>query len=461
MNFAIKIEHVSDQIKSLIEFHQYFSKFFQTRTRCMEQTALEYMKGLLIVETEKTMAQMERRLDEVCKQKLGHFISNSPWDDTPLIQEIQRSVVTTLDPDQTEDGALIIDESSMAKKGKASVGVKRQYAGSLGKVDNCQVGVFLAYATRNQTSLIARSLYLPADWCKDPERCFEGGIPLENQQFKTKAEIALDLVRETISNKIPFSFVHMDAHYGGQPWLLECFEDMGITWFADVSKEALVYEKMPNVEIEQSGSEKFRVIVAKDFSCSVQELLDRDAIKFQKRKIRDVQRGLLIVQFAALRVFINSKDKPIPRECWLLVRKELDGSCTKFTLSNSPKETEIGILAERQSRRYWVERALEDGKGLVGLDQYRVTGWRGWHHHTAMVMLAMLFLLTIKNSLAEEADKMSLKDALWLVEAIVPRRQLTYEETLAIIRENNENRERSRQSRLEAQLKSLEGCEIF
>jgi hypothetical protein len=236
---------------------------------------------------------------------------------------------------------------------------------------------------------------------------------------------------------------------------------MGIVWFADVSKATLIYEKMPKIEVESKENERFRMILGKDFSCSVQELLDRGAITFQKRKIRDVQRGILVVEFGALRVFINSKDKPIPRECWLLVRRELDGSCTKFTLSNASKETDIEILAERQSRRYWVERALEDAKGLVGLDQYRVTGWRGWHHHTAMVMLAMLFLLTIKNSLKEEADKMSLKDALWLVEAIVPRRQLTYEETLAIIRENNENRERSRQARLEAQLKSLEGCEIF
>jgi SRSO17 transposase len=461
MSFLLKIKDVSDQIKSLIQFHQHFSKFFQTRTRSVEQSALEYMKGLLIVETEKTMAQMERRLDDVCKQKLGHFISNSPWDDKALIQEIQKCVVTTINPNQVEDGALIIDESSMAKKGKESVGVKRQYAGSLGKVDNCQVGVFLAYATASQTSLIARDLYLPKDWIEDPERCFEAGIPIENQNFRTKAEIALDLVKEAIASKIAFSFIHMDAHYGVQPWLLESFDDMGITWFADVSKDTLIYEKMPSIEANPMGDEKVRLTIANDFCCSVQELLNRGSIKFQKRKIRDVQRGILVVEFAKLRVFINSKDRPIPRECSLLIRRELDGSCTKFTLSNSPKETDAKTLSERQSRRYWVERALQDAKGLVGLDQYRVTGWRGWQHHTAMVMLAMLFLLTIKNSLVEKADKMSLKDALWLVEAIVPRKQLTYEETLAIIRENHENRERSRQARLEAQLKSLEGCEVF
>ena len=94
-------------------------------------------------------------------------------------------------------------------------------------------------------------------------------------------------------------------------------------------------------------------------------------------------------------------------------------------------------------------------QGLVGLDQYRVTGWRGWHHHTAMVMLAMLFLLTLKTSLKEKVEKMSLKDALWIVEGLIPQKQLTYEERVAIIEENNRNRELSRQIRLEAQLKAL------
>lgn len=366
-----------------------------------------------------------------------------------------------LNPDNIEEAALIIDESAIAKQGKASVGVKRQYAGCLGKVDNCQVGVFLAYATRTQTSLIARSLYIPKDWIEDQERCADAGIPLEKQKFQTKAEQALTLVDQAIENKIPFSFIHMDAHYGVQPWLLDALDDRKTTWFADISKSTLVYEKMLEIELKDLGKNQVGMVVDNTFSITAQELLDRNEFAFQKRKIRDTQRGVLVIRFATKRVFINSTDNPIPRECWLLVRQELDGSDTKFTLSNSSKEEKIAVLAERQSRRYWVGRALEDAKGLVGLDQYRVTGWRGWHHHTAMVMLAMLYLQSIKAFHVEEADRMSLKDALWLVEAVIPRRRLTYEETLAIIRENNENRERSRQSRLEAQWKSLEGEEIF
>jgi len=456
MNFSLKAQDVSNQIDALPEFHHQFSKFFQTRTRSMAHTALNYLKGLFIVEKGKTMAEMERNLDDVCKQSLGHFISNSPWEDVPLVAEVQKSVIKALNPSGQEDAGLIIDESAIAKKGKESVGVKRQYAGSLGKVDNCQVGVFLAYTTRTQTCLIARNLYLPKDWVEDPERCFDAGIPLENQVFKKKSELALDLIKEVIANGAPFSFIGMDAGYGGNSQLLESLDSMKITWFADVAKTQLIYKKMPKVEVETLGQDKFQMNISTEESCSVEELLQAEKISFHKCHVRDTQRGMLAIQFAAVRVFINSENAPMPRECWLLIRKELDESDIKFTLSNSPADTRIELLAERQSRRYWVERALEDAKGLVGLDQYRVTGWRGWHHHTAMVMLAMLFLLTLKTALKEKVEKMSLKDALWIVEGLVPRRQLTYEERVEIIAENNRNRERSRQIRLEAQLKALE-----
>lgn len=260
MKFSLNVKHVSDQASSLLKFHKKFSRFFQTKTRSMEEVALDYMKGLLLVETEKTMAQMERRIDDVCKQKLSHFISQSPWEDEPLVQAIQEEVVSIFNPSRLEDAALIIDESANAKKGKKSVGVKRQYAGSLGKIDNCQVGVYLAYATRSYTSLISRSLYLPKEWVDDPERCFDARIPIEKQVFKTKAEIALELIDQAIENKVSFAFIHMDAHYGNQPALLEAFEERRITWFADVAKSTLVFEAMPKLSMEQMNEDSFQLI---------------------------------------------------------------------------------------------------------------------------------------------------------------------------------------------------------
>jgi SRSO17 transposase len=462
MKFALKSQDISNLVTSLVNFHDRFAKFFQTRTRSMAPVALDYLKGLFIVDTEKNMAEMERRVDSVNKQKLGHFISNSPWDEAALIEEIQRSVISAINPEGKQEAALIIDESSIEKKGRTSAGVKRQYCGSLGKIENCQVGVFLSYATSTQTCLIGRNLYLPdKDWCQDTERCDDAGIPLDKREFKTKAQLALELIDQAIKNQVDFSFVHMDAHYGGQPWLLNSLQERNLTYVADISKDTRVFVGSPIVSVGKLNNDRFQMSIGGEGSITVKDLVEQGRIAFHRHSIRDTQRGRLIVDFAAIRVRRSHNNVPIPGECWLLVRRELDGSDTKFSYSNAPTTTLIEKLAEWQSRRYWVERALQDAKGLAGLDQYRVTGWRGWHHHTAMVMLAMLYLLTTKGVLTGLAAKLTLKDALEIVKVLMPQKQLTIEDVVEILREKHENRERSRLSRLKDQESLLEGCKVF
>jgi SRSO17 transposase len=458
MKFALKSEDIFKQESSLVNFHNRFCDFFQTRTRSVAITALDYLKGLFIVDTEKTIAEMERQVDSADKQRLGHFISNSPWDEVPMIEEIQRSVVAAINPEGKEGAALIIDESAMKKNGHASVGVKRQYCGSLGKIESCQVGVFLAYATPTQTCLIGRNLYLPENWCQDAERCDDADIPFERRNFKTKAQLALELVDQAISNRIAFTFVHMDAHYGGQPWLLDSLQDRNLTYVADVSKDTRVFVGVPTATVEELDKDRFQMCVEGEGAIAVKDLVAQGRIQFRRHAVRDTQRGKLIVNFAAIRVRRSRNNIPIPGECWLLVRQELDGSDTKFSLSNAPETTALETLAEWQCRRYWVERALQDAKGLAGLDQYRITGWRGWHHHSAMVMLAMLYLLTTKATLVGLATKLTLKDALEIIKVVMPRKQLTCEDAVEILREKHENRERSRLARLKDQEALLADC---
>src|SRR5262249_12677691 len=155
----------------------------------------------------------------------------------------------------------------------------------------------------------------------------------------------------------------------------------------------------------------------------------------------------------------RSKDNmPLPGQYWLLIRQELDGSETKYSLSNALESIDHRTLAEWQSRRYWVERALEDGKGLAGLDQYRVTGWLGWDHHTAMVLLAMLFLLTQQAILKSQAPMLTVQDALEIVRTVMPKKQISHEEAAALIKEKHLNRYNSRQSRLKTQKEWLNRC---
>ena len=151
---------------------------------------------------------------------------------------------------------------------------------------------------------------------------------------------------------------------------------------------------------------------------------------------------------------------PIDQPVWLAIRQELDGSDIKFSLSNADQNTPLEVLSKRQSYRYWVERALEDGKGLAGLDEYQVIGWTGWHHHMSVVILAMLFLLKLKCQLKAKAPMMTLQDALNIVKIAMPKKELTYDDAVRIIKKNHQNRFNSRQYRLKKQKKWLESMNI-
>ena len=173
--------------------------------------------------------------------------------------------------------------------------------------------------------------------------------------------------------------------------------------------------------------------------------------KIQQRSLlnsRDTQRGALWIRFSALRVWRIEDEIPCGQQVWLLIRQELDGSDTKFSFSNAKDSTPIETLTEWQSRRYFVERSLQDSKGLAWLDEYQVTGWRGWHHHTAMVLLAMLFLLRLKRKLAPKAPMLTLKDSVEILKIVMPKKKLSFEEAAELIYKKHLNRFRSRNCRL-------------
>ncbi len=146
---------------------------------------------------------------------MHHFISNSPWHDEPIIAQVQKKVNEYIG--DSKDGALILDETGFAKKGSESVGVARQYSGTLGKIDNCQVGVFLAYSRGDMATLIDKRLYLPESWAKDIGRRKKCSIP-DEITFQTKAQLGLDMILSAKDRNMKFGWAGFDSHYGEQPW---------------------------------------------------------------------------------------------------------------------------------------------------------------------------------------------------------------------------------------------------
>ena len=455
-NYELTVEEIQSQAKALVEFHSKYTAYFQTKTRDNSSQALEYLKGQLLLKSKRNMSQMAIEVTEINEQALSHFTSNSPWDEVGLTVQIGQDAVELIG----QGGALILDESGCPKQGNKSVGVARQYCGRLGKVDNCQVGVFVAYAKAGQTTLIDKRLYLPQEWTDDPERCRQAGVPEAEIVFRKKSELGLDMILQARKNQISFEFVDMDAHYGQQPWLLSGLEAENIEYMAEIPSDTRVYLEYPPVGIpDRKGNRgrkpsKLRVLDGQPIE--VRSLLKADKLEWTVLKVRDTARGELWIKFAALRVYRIEDELPVAQPVWLCIRQELDSGEVKFAFSNAPVNSPKKTLADKMCTRYWVERAIEDAKGLAGLDEYQIIGWRGWHHHISMTMLAMLFLVSLRKNLVSQAPMLTLQDAKQILEILIPKKSLTLEDAVNLIEKKHLNRYCSRNSRLKKQRKQLQ-----
>ena len=455
-NYELTVEDIQAEAEALVEFHSKYTAFFQTKTRDNASQALEYLKGQLLLKSKRNMSQMATEVTDINEQALSHFTSNSPWDDTSLTVQIGQDAVALIGP----GGALILDESGNPKQGDKSVGVARQYCGRLGKVDNCQVGVFVAYAKAGQTTLIDKRLYLPQEWTDDLDRCRQAGVPETEIVFRKKSELGLEMILQARKSQIPFEFVGMDAHYGQQAWLLSRLEAEKIEYMAEIPSDTRVYLHYPAVGVPQrkgnSGRKPSKPRVLGSQPIEVRSLLETDKLNWTVLKVRDTARGELWIKFAVLRVYRLADELPVAQPVWLCIRQELGTDEVKFAFSNAPVNSLLKVLADKMCTRYWVERALEDAKGLAGLDEYQLIGWRGWHHHMTMTMLAMLFLVTLRKNLVTQAPMLTLQDAKQILEILLPKKSLTLEDVVKIIENKHWNRYRSRNSRLKKQKQQLQ-----
>ncbi|MCK4734414.1 MAG: IS701 family transposase [Methanophagales archaeon] len=244
------IENATGELK---EFHTGFRSFFIRKTMCVAEQALHYSQGLLFGCERKNMTNMEKTVLDSDHQSLQHFISNSQWGEEGVITEIQKRISELIG--NPVHGSVHIDESGFLKDGENSVGVKRSYCGRFGKVDNCHMGMFLGYAMHSYRTLIDKRLYIPKYWADDLDRREFCGVPTETI-FKTKAELALDMLLRAKGRGVPFAGVGMDCFYGQQPWLLERLESKEAIYIADVPNDTRIWLNSPKVEIPERKGER-------------------------------------------------------------------------------------------------------------------------------------------------------------------------------------------------------------
>lgn len=416
-DFRLNICKSTDKLQFFVNS---FQPYFVCHRHDNTPTAFEYTLGLLTCEkNQANMERMEEEVDSAGYRRYQHFLTNSKWDHLAVIREIQTRVSETLATQKKINGlpvGLIIDESSHLKKGNESVGVSRQYAGSAGKVDNCQVGVYASLCNYSSATLVHEKLFLPENWTEDAKKCDRAGIPECQRKFRTKPQLALEIIDECVENGVCFDWIGGDGLYGHSGELTRGLDKRRLFFVLDVHRDEMVYLEEPPIAVPEPGSNRgrkpknpktdripFRLDTYKD------SLLDQH---WKKVKIRKTAKGWLKLKVHTCRVWSWDGEEDRARERTLVITKTVGKKPkTKYSFSNGGVDEytakEYGYF---QAQRYWVERTFDDSKNELGLSDYQVRKWNGWHHHHSLVFMASLFMMTERIANGINCPLLSVRD---------------------------------------------------
>jgi len=319
-------------------------------------------------------------------QRLGHFITDSKWSD----HAVRRTAARYAIDEMVKRGpieAWIIDDTGFLKQGAHSVGVKRQYTGSAGKVTNCQIGVSLSVSTRTEHVPIDFELYLPKEWAEDPERRKEARIP-EQIRFATKPELALKMVDQALEDKMPKGVVLADAGYGNNGAFRAGVRARGLNYAVAINASTTVWV------IDRKGGHGLVKWTAKEIA---KELGKK---RFRRTTWREGTSERLSAKFATRRVVVGHDDGQSPserEEQWLLMEwRDGEGEPAHFYLLTLAKETSRKRMVRLVKERYRTERAYEDLKNELGLDHFEGRRFSGWHHHVSVALSCYAFIAAEK-----------------------------------------------------------------
>lgn len=419
-----------------------------------------FLKGLFCSD-DRNIERMSELYSSSDYHRMQHFISEGSWNAQEVLDHVAKDVHDAFGPSVLK--CLAIDESGMAKKGKHSVGVSRQYCGSTGKIDNCQVGVYGYLCSGRMGSLVDARLFLPECWTNDPKRCDGAGIPIDCRQFKTKIELALEIVKHQRSMGVEFDFVSGDSLYGRNNLFRDSLEDAGEVYVADIPISQLIYLRKPKIYIPEKKSthgKKPTMPKCKTKAVSVEAL--RKKIKSNEWKeitLRIGTKGLLKAHFYTQKVWTRNKTELKSREVTLIIRRDKTskGNEYKYSFINVEQDEKITlqILAEMQAQRCWIEKGFKEAKSEVGMADYQIRGWLAWHHTMAMTIMALNFTFQQKIKHNKTIPLLSVKDVRDMLIYLYSGGIKTIDQMLEIIKNRHTKRKNDILLRLK---KSIRKC---
>jgi SRSO17 transposase len=403
----------------------HYRDVFIVHRRDNSQTAETYLGGLFICEKgHANMERMEEEINDGEYRSYQHFISNSKWDYQELISRLSLDASNILKENKKKSGVptgYIVDESSHLKKGKESVGVSNQYAGVAGKMENCQVAVYSSLVNDTRATIINERLFLPKSWTSSEKRCDKAKIPEQDRIYKTKPELALEMIDADIERGVEFDWIGGDGLYGHNYQLTKGLDERGKLYVLDVHKDERVFLGKPNLFIPEKKKGRGRNtkrLKAEEKPCRLDQYSSSlQEADWERVKVRKTAKGWLKLEVHVVDVWVWNGQEDQARRRTLVISKTQDKKPKlRYSFSNGKSDEYTNKeYAYFQAQRYWVERTFDDSKNELGMSDYQIRKWIGWHHHQSLVMLAALFLLKEKIESELEFPLMSIRDARILI----------------------------------------------
>jgi len=355
-----------------------------------------YLRGLLSPIERKNSWQLAEALGDSAPYGVQHLLGRAQWSADAVREDLRQYVVEHLGE---KDAVLVLDETGFLKKGEKSVGVQRQYSGTAGRIENCQIGVFMAYAASGGRTFIDRELYLPQGWVDDRPRLRTAGAP-EQAQFATKPQLARQMIERALSAKVPFGWITADEVYGNDRKLRAWLEEQDLSHVMAVASNAYVW----------LGTKQQKV------SAVVKTLPPR---AWQVLSCGAGAKGERTYEWALVRLLTILRPG---RQRWLLVRRKLGAPQEMaYYAVFASKRKSLEDLVKVAGARWAIEESFQTAKGEVGLDQYEVRSWHGWYRHITLSLLAHAYL-TVTRAVAADHESTLLRSSRRLVKKSVHRK---------------------------------------
>ncbi len=362
------VEELRSWADRLEEIQERLAPYFERAEP--RKRAMAYLRGLLSVTERKNGWQLAELAGEVTPDGMQRLLNTAKWDADQVRDDLQQYVLTHLaDP----EAVLVVDETGFLKKGTKSVGVAAQYTGTAGKIANCQIGVFLAYASRSGAVLLDRDLYLHADWEKDPERCEEAEVPEERRKTIPKPTLAKQMLERAFAHGVKAAWVTGDTVYGGDYKLRSWLEERLQPYVLAVPKNQRIGLTHRADEVVASWS----------------------ADQWERLSAGEGSQGPRLYDWAWQSLDFRLTEPGWKQ--WLLARRSLsDPTQIAYYFVFAPETVNLQQVVRAAGSRWQVEEAFELAKQQVGLDEYEVRHWRGWYRHITLAMFALAFLTVVK-----------------------------------------------------------------